>query len=212
MEPSDPAQLLERSPLLKGLDDAQRAALVQFAAFVHIDAKDAILVREGEPAESFYIILSGEAEVLKREPRTDRLYQIATLGAGDHFGEAALFHAVKRTATIRARTPMTVAMIKTSEVRESPNAYPWLAAFLLALVRGDASRLDRLTNQTVEGLRAEAEGISRMLTLNRLLVYVIASAAIYAIGVGLAATLGGAIWVERVGDALYVVLGARCCG
>src|SRR5689334_227225 len=152
MERSDPAQLLANSPLLRGLDEMQRSALVQFAAFVQIDTRDVILVREGEPAESFYIILAGEAEVLKREPRTDRLFPIAKLGPGDHFGETALFHAVKRTATIRARTPMTLAMIKTHEVRESPNSYPWLAAFLLALVRGDASRLDRLTNQTVAGL------------------------------------------------------------
>jgi CRP-like cAMP-binding protein len=208
MEPSDPAQLLASSPLLAGLDETSRAELVKFAAFVHIDARDAIVVREGEPAESFYIILAGEAEVLKREPRTDRLFPIATLGPGDHFGETALFHAVKRTATIRARSPMTLAMIKTSEVRESPHSYPWLAAFLLALVRGDASRLDRLTKQTVDGLRAEAEGIHRISTLNRLVIYLIASASIYAIGVGLAWTLAGAAWVEPVGNLLYVLLGA----
>lgn len=207
MEP-DPAQLLANSPLLKGLDEMQLSALVQFATFVNIDARDVILVREGEPAEAFYIILAGEAEVLKREPRTDRLFPIAKLGPGDHFGETALFHAVKRTATIRARTPMKLAMIKTREVRESPNSYPWLASFLLALVRGDASRLDRLTNQTVEGLRAEAEGITRMLTLNRLLIYLIASASTYAIGVALALTLGGAVWGERIGNVLYVLLGA----
>jgi CRP-like cAMP-binding protein len=209
MEPSsDPAQLLARSPLLAGLDEMQRAALVQFAAYVQIDARDVILVREGEPAESFYIILSGEAEVLKREPRSDRMFPIATLGPGDHFGETALFHAVKRTATIRARTPMTLAMLKTREVRESPSSYPWLASFLLGLVRGDASRLDRLTRQTVEGLRAEAEGKHRITTLNRTLIYLIASASIYAIGVALAWMFGGSVWVDRIGNILYVLLGA----
>jgi CRP-like cAMP-binding protein len=208
MEPSEPALLLAGSPLLAGLDASQRAALIQFASFVQIDAREAILVREGEPAESFYIILSGEAEVLKREPRTQRLFPIATLGPGDHFGETALFHAVNRTATIRARTPMMLAMLKTREVRESPSAYPWLATFLLALVRGDATRLDRLTNQTVEGLRVEAEGATRMLTLNRLIAFTIASASLYAIGVALAWQFGDAVWVERVGNGLYILLGA----
>jgi CRP-like cAMP-binding protein len=208
IEPPDPAQLLSRSPLLAGLDDAQREAFLQFASFVRIDAPGAILVREDEPAEHFYIILDGEAEVLKREPRSEQLVSLATLGPGEHFGETALFQAVKRTATLRSRTPMTLAMIKTREVRESPNAYPWLPRFLLALVRGGTRVVDRLTNQTVQGLRAEALGTTRLLTLNRLLTYVIASSSIYAAGVALAWQFGDALLVERVGNAIYLLLGA----
>jgi CRP-like cAMP-binding protein len=204
----DPAQLLSRSPLLAGLDDAQRQAFLQFTSFVRIDAAGAILVREGEPAEHFYIILDGEAEVLKREPRSEQLVSLATLGPGEHFGETALFHAVKRTATLRSRGPMTLAMIKTREVREDPNAYPWLPRFLLALVRGGTSVVDRLTSQTVQGLRAEALGTTRLLTLNRLLTYVIASSSIYAIGLALAWQFGGALLAERVGNSIYLLLGA----
>jgi CRP-like cAMP-binding protein len=208
MELSEPALLLARSPLLAGLDPTQRAAFVALATFVQIDASDAILVREGEPAENFYIILTGEAEVLKRERGSERLLSIAKLGPGDHFGETALFHAVRRTATIRARTPMTVAMIKTHEVRESPASHPWLPAFLLGLVRGGTSVIDRLTKQTAEGLRAEAEGATRLLALNRVLIYVIASLSIYAVGLALAWQFGDAISIERVGNSLYLGLGA----
>lgn len=208
MELSDPALLLARSPLLAGLDPTQRAAFVELASFVQIDASDAILVREGEPAENFYIILTGEAEVLKRERGSERLLMIAKLGPGDHFGETALFHAVRRTATVRARTPMTVAMIKTHDVRESPASHPWLPAFLLGLVRGGTSVIDRLTKQTAEGLRAEAEGTTRLLTLNRLLIYVIASLSIYSVGLALAWQFGNATSVERVGNSTYLLLGA----
>jgi CRP-like cAMP-binding protein len=208
MEPSDPALLLAGSPLLAGLDDSQRSAFLQLASFVRIETPDAVLVREGEPAEHFYIILSGEAEVLKREPRSNQLLSITSLGPGDHFGETALFHAVKRTATIRARTPMTLAMIRTHEVRESPTAYPWLPVFLLALVRGGTSVVHRLTNQTVEGLRAEAEGNTRLLTLNRLLTYIVAGSSIYAVALALAWQFGGALMAERVGNGIYVLLGA----
>lgn len=208
MDSSDPALLLARSPLLAGLDPSQRTAFVALASFVQIDASDAILVREGEAAENFYIILTGEAEVLKRERGSDRLLPIAKLGPGDHFGETALFHAVRRTATVRARTPMRVAMIQTHDVREAPASYPWLPAFLLALVRGGTSVMDRLTEQTAEGLRAEAQGTTRRLTLNRLLIYVIASLSIYAVGLALAWQFGDATLVERVGNTLYLLLGA----
>lgn len=208
MESSDPALLLARSPLLAGLDTTQRAAFVQLASFVQIDAPDAILVREGAPAENFYIILAGEAEVLKREPGSERLLSIATLGPGNYFGETALFHAVRRTATVRARTSMTVAMIKTREIRESPASHPWLPVFLLGLVRGGTSVIDRLTNQTAEGRRAEAERATRLLTLNRLLVCVISSLSIYAVGLALAWQFGDATSSERVGNTLYLLLGA----
>jgi CRP-like cAMP-binding protein len=207
METNDPAQLLARSPLLAGLDASQRNAFVQLASFVHIDARDALLVREGEPAENFYIILTGEAEVLKREPGSERLLSLAKLGPGDHFGETALFHEVRRTATVRASTPMMVAMIKTRDVRESPSSHPWLPPFLLGLVRGGTSVINRLTNLTAEGLRAEAVGTTRLLTLNRVLIYVVASLSIYAVGLALAWQFGDAISVERVGNGLYVVLG-----
>jgi CRP-like cAMP-binding protein len=207
MESSHSALQLARSPLLEGLDPTQRAAFVALASFVQIDATDAILVREGEPAENFYVILTGEAEVLKREHGSDRLVSIAKLGPGDHFGETALFHAVKRTATVRARTPMTVAMIKTREVRESPASHPWLPPFLLGLVRGGTSVIDRLTKQTADGLRAEAEGTTRLLTLNRVLIYVIASLSVYAVSVALAWQFGDASAVEQVGNTLYLVLG-----
>jgi CRP/FNR family transcriptional regulator, cyclic AMP receptor protein len=207
MESSHSTLQLARSPLLTGLDPTQRAAFVALASFVQIDASDAILVREGEPAENFYVILTGEAEVLKREHGSDRLVSIAKLGPGDHFGETALFHAVKRTATVRALTPMTVAMIKTHEVRESPASHPWLPPFLLGLVRGGTSVIDRLTKQTADGLRAEAEGSTRLGTLNRVLIYVIASLSIYAVSLALAWQFGNAAAVEQVGNALYLVLG-----
>jgi CRP-like cAMP-binding protein len=208
MDPSDPALLLARSPLLADLDPSHRNAFVELASFVHIDTLDAILVREGAPAENFYIILTGEAEVLKHEPGSDRLLSLAKLGPGDHFGETALFHEVRRTATVRARTPMTVAMIKARDVRESPASYPWLPAFLLGLVRGGTSVINRLTNQTAEGLRAEAQGNTRRLTLNRLLICVVASLSVYAVGLALAWQFGNATSVERVGNGLYLLLAA----
>lgn len=208
MDSSDPALLLARSPLLAGLDPSQRTAFVALASFVQIDASDAILVREGEPAENFYIILTGEAEVLKRVPGSERLLPIAKLGPGDHFGETALFHAVRRTATVRARTPMLVAMIKTHEVREAPASHAWLPTFLLALVRSGTSVIDRLTKQTAEGLRAEAEETNRRFTLNRLLICVIASLSIYSVGLALAWQFGDPTLVERVGNVLYLLLGA----
>jgi len=60
------------------------------------------LVTEGRFAHEFFVIEDGSAEVLQSGDR------IAELGAGDFFGEIALLETERRTATVRATTPMEV--------------------------------------------------------------------------------------------------------
>jgi CRP-like cAMP-binding protein len=176
---------------------------------VQIDAPKATIVRDGEDAENFYMILAGEAEVLKRDREGEQEFPLARLGPGDHFGEAALFRAAQRTATIRALSPMTLIMIKTREIRESPEDHGWLAPFLLNLVRENASRVDRLTKQTVTGLRAELDGTRRVLTLNRMLIAAILSLAVYAICLSLTGRLVASEFANTViSNGLYAGLGA----
>ncbi len=62
------------------------------------------IVREGEVGQSLFIIRSGEVEVLKHSANGGPPQVLATLRAGDHFGEVAVFHRMRRTATVRAKT------------------------------------------------------------------------------------------------------------
>ena len=62
----------------------------------------AVVVRQGDPGDAFYVIVDGQADVIGDGA------VVRTLGAGDSFGEIALLHDVPRTATIRARTEVTV--------------------------------------------------------------------------------------------------------
>lgn len=59
-----------------------------------------VIVRQGEVGQKLFLIRGGEVEVLREEAGGERL--LATLGPGDHFGEAAVFQNVRRTATVRA--------------------------------------------------------------------------------------------------------------
>jgi CRP-like cAMP-binding protein len=63
-----------------------------------------VLVREGEPGERFYVLLSGVAGVSQAS-----LGQRSILRAGEFFGEVALTMGVPRTATVTAMTPCIVA-------------------------------------------------------------------------------------------------------
>ena len=62
------------------------------------------VVREGEPGERFYVVLSGLMTVSQASLGPRRV-----LRPGDYFGEVALAMDVPRTATVRALTPATVA-------------------------------------------------------------------------------------------------------
>lgn len=63
-----------------------------------------VLVRQGEPGDRFYVLLSGMAGVTMAHlgPRS-------VLRPGDYFGEVAVAMHIPRTATVTAITPCTVA-------------------------------------------------------------------------------------------------------
>ncbi len=70
---------------------------------VHADA-DEVIVRQGSPAEAFFIVVDGEVEVA----RDDADEPVARLGAGQFFGEIAILRDTPRTATVRATKPTTL--------------------------------------------------------------------------------------------------------
>ncbi len=63
-----------------------------------------VLIREGEPGDRFFVLLSGIAGVAQ-SGRGER----SVLRAGEYFGEVALAMGIPRTATITAMTPCVVA-------------------------------------------------------------------------------------------------------
>ena len=63
-----------------------------------------VLVREGEPDDRFYVLISGVLAVSQRD-----LGARGVLRPGDYFGEVAPAMDVPRTATVSAMTPAVVA-------------------------------------------------------------------------------------------------------
>src|SRR5207253_9403228 len=68
-----------------------------------------MIVREGDIASRFYVITSGEAEVVQQTNGVER--PLRRLGPGRHFGELALLHNSTRTASFRAVMDTTVLAI-----------------------------------------------------------------------------------------------------
>jgi ATP-binding cassette, subfamily B, bacterial HlyB/CyaB len=61
-----------------------------------------IVVREGEAADSFYIVREGMLQAVKRDNGTERI--VNAIGPGEFFGELALMNGNARAATVIARS------------------------------------------------------------------------------------------------------------
>src|SRR4051812_723688 len=61
----------------------------------------AVIVREGDAADAFYIVTGGSVEVLLRHPSGQEIV-VNRLSHGEYFGEIALLRGGTRTATVRA--------------------------------------------------------------------------------------------------------------
>jgi hypothetical protein len=94
---------LTRVELLSGLPGEQLAQLAGRLEREEVSPGSTV-VRQGEPGDRFYIVLSGMLNVTQ-----DELGERRTLRPGDSFGEVALVMGIPRTASVRAITPAVVA-------------------------------------------------------------------------------------------------------
>ncbi len=67
------------------------------------------IIREGDPADSFFILTRGAASVRQNGPNGER--EISTLKPGDFFGEIGLLTGTARNATVRATAPSEVLVL-----------------------------------------------------------------------------------------------------
>jgi NADH:quinone reductase (non-electrogenic) len=73
------------------------------------------IIRQGELGQQLYFIWKGVVEVLQDD--AEGRHQLAQLGAGEHFGEMSVFQGTRRTATVRAVTPVDIIAVGAHEAR-----------------------------------------------------------------------------------------------
>jgi signal transduction histidine kinase len=94
-------QDLRKSPLFQGLSDEELQQLMDMAEPVSLRAGD-VLIRQGEPGDSAYVLIKGDFEVQKQSGQS--LIKIDIRNPGDVVGEMALLSRTPRNATLIAKT------------------------------------------------------------------------------------------------------------
>ena len=92
------------------------------------------MIRQGEPGDAFYIILSGNAEVWRQDLYDDEPQLVAELGAGDAFGEEALVVSGGRNATVKMASDGELLVLAKDDFSEL------VSAALLARVNAVAAK------------------------------------------------------------------------
>ncbi len=102
-----------------------------------------IIVRQGAPADKFFIIIDGEVEVIREDDGEAR--KLATLASGQFFGEMAILRDTPRMATVRAVTPTTLFAMERDAFRG-----------LVAQSMGTTQDFDRVIQQRLGEIRIGA--------------------------------------------------------
>jgi CRP/FNR family cyclic AMP-dependent transcriptional regulator len=104
------ADVLRGVPLFSGLTDRAVEAIAGLTTETTF-ADGETLVREGDPGETFIVLLGGAAEVV----RDHQL--VAELARGDFLGEISLIDGGPRTATVIARGPVSALVVQHTDFR-----------------------------------------------------------------------------------------------
>ncbi|SRR6266545_5841380 len=101
------------------------------------------LLRQGVPADTFYVLLDGEAEVEVDGSRR------STLKAGDFFGEISMLDRGPATATVVTRTPARLMVMSHSQFRDAVKGSDELLGRVMAAM-GERLRADSLARQATQ--------------------------------------------------------------
>ena len=125
------ASKLKSVELFSSLSNEDLERIAQWTDEVEIDTGHHLIRQDGFGYE-FFVILEGSAEVMDGE------VHLADMTAGEFFGEIGIGHSPRRTASVRATTPMRLLVMGRPEFLSMSSQLPSVAE------RMENSRLSQL--------------------------------------------------------------------
>jgi hypothetical protein len=115
--PADDLQLLHGLPIFAALGPPELERVARHLERVEVSPGE-VVIAEGDVGDRFFVIRSGRATVVRRGR------ELATLSAGQYFGEIALLRDVPRTATVSAATRLELLALERAPFLEAVTGHP----------------------------------------------------------------------------------------
>jgi predicted MFS family arabinose efflux permease len=126
--------ILARTQILRAAPASSLELLAASLAGVRAAAGE-MIVREGDEAKEFFVIVEGRVSALASDGRV-----LGEQGPGDHFGEVGILEGIPRVASVRAETPVKLFKIGAADFLGVINKSPSVRG---ALMNVAATRLGR---------------------------------------------------------------------
>jgi CRP-like cAMP-binding protein len=131
--------MMEKILFLRGVSifrNLKMAELAWIAEFVSEESEPSgsVLFREGDLAESLYIVVSGQVEVVRKNDRGERI--VAVLGEKECVGEMSILDDEPRSATIRVMEDSFFLRIKSEDFKDLIHDNPDIAFGIFRMFTG----------------------------------------------------------------------------
>ncbi|HPP86699.1 MAG TPA: cyclic nucleotide-binding domain-containing protein [bacterium] len=114
-----------------------------------------LIIAEGSMGTEFYIIKEGEFEIYKTSV-DKKIIPLTKIGPGEFFGEAALFEAKKRSASVRALKAGILLVINKDTLQQIIKQSP---DFAMKIIDGLVNKIFTLNQKYSDALKKLYSGI-----------------------------------------------------
>ena len=122
------SEILRRSSVFRFVSDEHFGAIEPLLQEEQYEFGD-VIVKQGDPADSFYVLTRGRARALKIKSDGEEI-PLGVLKPGDSFGEAALAEGGTRNATVRCSTTVDVLRIDRDDFLQLTRRVPELKQYV----------------------------------------------------------------------------------
>lgn len=136
----EPDELLRKVSFFKEMGE-EEFDFVAEKLIPHTVNENEVIIRQNDTGKSLFLISRGVVRVTIEEKGTSR--DVSSLFAGDFFGEMALLHGERRTATVRAVTSCYLYELKRDALEETMRKYPH--------IRRALEEMDRKRKRELQG-------------------------------------------------------------
>jgi CRP/FNR family transcriptional regulator len=162
MSPGESVELLSRVPLFSELsrEELERISRVSVARSFPAGVR---VFHEGDHSDACYLVRKGDLRVTREHP-DGRAIALATLGAGDIFGELAMLDGEARSASVETLTDSELLALPAADVRRLLADHPGISVKLIAaLTKRLRETNERVARQSFQTVPSRVAGVLNQL-------------------------------------------------